>query len=568
MANTLPPSPNMSIVLPVVLGEVGPLWASELNEALGTTVDAHDHTSGAGVRVPSAGININADLSYTGFGPVAQKYSRFASQAFPGGVYPAAGTLPYSLFVGSDGNLYFQNTNGVGSGSGANVKLTSGDSASSVAGATAGFTGDYNNTTTASAYYNAVTTPVYAFFSTPSPLAFNPTTYSANSVNDLGAVWARGYVALGATITTTAFRAATAQSAATNADGFQFAKITGARGFVLATSTTGAGAQGFDQPAFYVKSVSTTNAFVGMNVDTAGPQAPAHARLNAASASAVQEIARLEAYNNTGVSTSTGYGGALNYYGSIGASVTPALRGRVAFREESTGAGGIFVQDTTNVGAANATPVLSSNGGGAYGLGVAVIGATSAGIYAGATLQPFVDATYDLGATALRWANGYFNSVNTPVLAVATATDLVFTPGSASRAFKTSVSTTDLGTTAAPWQYAHVQRVYYTNGGAEVNLSTYANTIYAAGLFTASTGALITSAGFSGISSSASAGGAYTLTLAAPLTSANIIATASCQGGFAAVAQSSASQIIVTTYDTTGAPVSTKNFSVIILGAS
>lgn len=489
MTNTLPPSPNMSIVLPVVLGEVGPLWASELNTALGTTVDAHNHTSGAGARVPSAGINIDADLSYTGFGPIAQKYSRFASQAFPAGVYPAAGTLPYSLFVGSDGNLYFQNTNGVGSGSGANVQLTSGDSASSTAGATAGFTGDYNSLTKSSAYYNEATSPIYAFFSTPNPVAFNPSVYSANSVNDMGGVWARDYAALGATITTTAFQAATAQSAATNADGFQFAKITGARGFVLATSTTGAGAQGFDQPALYVKSVSTTNTYTGMNVDTAGPQAPAHARRNTASTSALAEVGRLEAYNSS--LTTTGFGPSQGFFGSSAASVTPVLRGSVGFPQLSTGASGIFVQDADAAGAANGTPLLSSNGTNAIGLGVAVVGATAIGVYSGATFKPFVDATYDLGTTGLRWANGYFSAaVFTPAVAAAAGLTLTATAGaldlraSGAATINTSFAPTSAGglscgTSVNYWSLVHTQvGRYWKSGGAVSKDVAYDGLIY------------------------------------------------------------------------------------------
>lgn len=489
MAVTLAPSPNMQLVLPVVLGEVGPLWASELNTALGTTVDAHDHTTGNGVKVPTAGLNINADLSYAGFGPIAQKYSRFASQAYPGGAYPSAGTLPYSIFVGSDGNLYFQNTNGVGSGSGANVQLTSGDSASSVAGATAGFTGDYNNTTTASARYNSTTTPIYAFFSTPSPLSIVPGTFSSNSVNSLGEIWARDYVALGSTITTSVLQAATAQSAATNADGFKLAKITGARGFVLSTSTTGAGAQGFDQPALYVKSASTTNTYIGMNVDTAGPQAPTHARSNTASTSVLSEVGRLEAYNSN--LTTTGFGPSLDCYGSSSVSITPVLRGRIAFPQLSTGAAGVRIQDTTNVGTANATPVLSSNGGGAYGLGVAVAGATATGVYSGATLAPSVDATYDLGTTGLRWASGYFSAaVFTPAITAAAGLTLTATAGaldlraSGAATINTSFAPTSAGglscgTSVNYWSLVHTQvGRYWKSGGAVSKDVAYDGLIY------------------------------------------------------------------------------------------
>ncbi len=52
---------NMGMNLPTVGSTPGPTWASMLNTAFGI-VDSHDHTSGKGVQVPTAGLNINADL--------------------------------------------------------------------------------------------------------------------------------------------------------------------------------------------------------------------------------------------------------------------------------------------------------------------------------------------------------------------------------------------------------------------------------------------------------------------------------------------------------------------------
>jgi hypothetical protein len=53
----------MGLVLPVVGTTPGPLYASEQNAAM-TVIDAHNHTSGNGVQVPTAGLNINADLNF------------------------------------------------------------------------------------------------------------------------------------------------------------------------------------------------------------------------------------------------------------------------------------------------------------------------------------------------------------------------------------------------------------------------------------------------------------------------------------------------------------------------
>ena len=62
MANTHT-TPNMNLVLPDVGVEVGPLWATEQDNAF-AAVDAHDHTSTKGKKVPTAGLNINDDLTF------------------------------------------------------------------------------------------------------------------------------------------------------------------------------------------------------------------------------------------------------------------------------------------------------------------------------------------------------------------------------------------------------------------------------------------------------------------------------------------------------------------------
>jgi hypothetical protein len=49
---------NMGLVLPVPGSTPGPTWASQLVTAL-TSIDAHDHTPGKGVPIPSAAINWN-----------------------------------------------------------------------------------------------------------------------------------------------------------------------------------------------------------------------------------------------------------------------------------------------------------------------------------------------------------------------------------------------------------------------------------------------------------------------------------------------------------------------------
>ena len=55
-------TPNMGLVIPVVEVTVGPDWATQINEAF-DVIDAHDHSSGDGVKVTPTGLNINANLS-------------------------------------------------------------------------------------------------------------------------------------------------------------------------------------------------------------------------------------------------------------------------------------------------------------------------------------------------------------------------------------------------------------------------------------------------------------------------------------------------------------------------
>jgi hypothetical protein len=75
MANT----PNMNLDLPDVGSTAGPEYASKNNDAF-TELDGHDHTSGKGVRVPVAGLNINDDLAIQGNNLDTVRGVRFNSQ--------------------------------------------------------------------------------------------------------------------------------------------------------------------------------------------------------------------------------------------------------------------------------------------------------------------------------------------------------------------------------------------------------------------------------------------------------------------------------------------------------
>jgi len=128
------PTANMNLVLPIDHGS-DDTWDTLLDACFGL-IDAHDHSNGKGVRVPVAGLDINADLSFASGGLYAAATDVLAidfQPALPADVSSYAG----ALFVSSvDNNLYYRTT------SGTNVKIIDGVSLN-VAGFAGGIGGDY-----------------------------------------------------------------------------------------------------------------------------------------------------------------------------------------------------------------------------------------------------------------------------------------------------------------------------------------------------------------------------------------------------------------------------------------
>lgn len=123
------PTTNMALTLPTEDGSDG-LWDSLLNDAL-ELIDAHDHSTGKGVTVKTAGLQINADLTFGGYAATALKAAAFSAVATT-----AVSALSKALFVNTaDSELYWRTSGGV------NVKLTSGTSLNTAL--IGGFTGDY-----------------------------------------------------------------------------------------------------------------------------------------------------------------------------------------------------------------------------------------------------------------------------------------------------------------------------------------------------------------------------------------------------------------------------------------
>lgn len=121
-------TPNMNLDLPVAGpgGTAGPLYATKNNTAF-TDVDSHDHTSGKGVKVPSAGININADLEFNDNSAIELYSAAFTSQ----GATISGNSRIYVV----GGDLYYNNSSGTA------VRITNG-TALDIASA-GGISGDY-----------------------------------------------------------------------------------------------------------------------------------------------------------------------------------------------------------------------------------------------------------------------------------------------------------------------------------------------------------------------------------------------------------------------------------------
>ncbi len=117
----------MNLTLPGVSTEPGPDWANQINASL-LLIDAHDHSSGKGVKITPSGMNITSDLSFQSQGATNLGYLMFSQTSAP-----AAND---SVFVNTDGDLQWKTVNGT------YTILTSTGSAAAVGG----FTGDYAST--------------------------------------------------------------------------------------------------------------------------------------------------------------------------------------------------------------------------------------------------------------------------------------------------------------------------------------------------------------------------------------------------------------------------------------
>jgi len=136
-------TPYMGLVLPTPTVTPGPTYATQNNTAFGT-IDSHDHSSGKGVQVRTAGLAIDADLTMGNYNLTNVRATRMTNNG-------SALSLPADLtcLYAAGGNLYYNNATGQ------QIQITAGGALN--ASSIGGIGGDYA-TSTASVFYTSATT--------------------------------------------------------------------------------------------------------------------------------------------------------------------------------------------------------------------------------------------------------------------------------------------------------------------------------------------------------------------------------------------------------------------------
>lgn len=120
---------NMGLTLPDVSVTPGPTWASQINSDL-TLIDQHNHTDTNGAPIPTAGLNIDAELKFNNTAPnglPATGLSRLGLLA------PQTPPLATGVYSDVSGDLYYDN-------GAVQVQITSGSNIVGTAGSISGMT--------------------------------------------------------------------------------------------------------------------------------------------------------------------------------------------------------------------------------------------------------------------------------------------------------------------------------------------------------------------------------------------------------------------------------------------
>lgn len=127
-------TPNMNLDLPTPSVTLGPAWAVQVNAAF-DVVDIHDHSSGFGVSIKPAGLDISSDLDFQTNRAINLKSSRYTDQ-----LATLTGASNASSVYSKLGDLWYTN------GSGVAVQLTSGSTIISAPSSVDNFQFDEINT--------------------------------------------------------------------------------------------------------------------------------------------------------------------------------------------------------------------------------------------------------------------------------------------------------------------------------------------------------------------------------------------------------------------------------------
>lgn len=152
---------NMGLTEPTDHGSSS-VWGSALNGNF-DLLDAHDHSTGKGVQIPSSALKINADVSWA-FGGGNFAITDIKALDFIPVASSTVSSYASALFVNSsDNNLYFRNQ------SGTNVQITSGSTINvSVVG---GIGGDYASVSALESFDDATDRYLFQQQGNPRPWA-------------------------------------------------------------------------------------------------------------------------------------------------------------------------------------------------------------------------------------------------------------------------------------------------------------------------------------------------------------------------------------------------------------
>lgn len=162
-------SPYMNLLLPIPGLETGPQYAIDNNTAF-SLVDQHTHIPGQGLPVPTAGLNINADLSFASYNAINLRSTRYTNYGAPLNLVTDLNCISVV-----NGDMYFND--GVGN----KIQMTlAGSVNTSSSGNISGM-----GATTASVVYTSIdhTFSFYSNTATPAPLYIGPVTIGLNSAS-------------------------------------------------------------------------------------------------------------------------------------------------------------------------------------------------------------------------------------------------------------------------------------------------------------------------------------------------------------------------------------------------